>query len=183
MGAALGRRGHAGTSRGPSGQGSSRPLSSPQIKVEEDFGFERARGPRLKLGFSGARLGTALPHLASPPLANSLPPAKPAPLPPWPLPTVPTGAHTLRLGLVHTFIGAIGRGPSLSSGALTVSSALQARALGVLGVAGHVGHVPSISEEHCGQEGAAETSRSPGPPERRASLSFHSDRETGPQER
>ena len=50
-------------------------------------------------------------------------------------------------------------------------------------MAGHVGHVPVVSEGHCGQEGAAETSRSPGPPEKGWPVSLHSDRETGPQER
>ena len=50
-------------------------------------------------------------------------------------------------------------------------------------MAGHVGHVPVVSEGHCGQEGAAETSRSPGPPEKGRPVSLHSDRDTGPQER
>ena len=50
-------------------------------------------------------------------------------------------------------------------------------------MAGHVGHVPVVSEGHCGQEGAAETSRSPGPPEKGWPVSLHSDREIGPQER
>ena len=87
----------------------------------------------------------------------------------------------------HTFIGAIG---AIGAGAAPCQrrrsqslQPLQARALGVLGVAGHVGHVPVVSEGHCGQEGAAETSRSPGPPEKGQPVSLHSDRETGPQGR